>query len=95
MRIKMLVNVQPDLPFLSKPGTILRAGEEYEATANAHGAISGICSNGAALGVKPGEFIFLEAPAWVLHLWAGVCGRPPFREARYNDLRRVRILRRL
>lgn len=72
MRIKMLVNVRPDLPFLSKPGTILRAGEEYEATANAHGAISGICSNGAALGVKPGEFIFLEAPTWVLHLWAGV-----------------------
>lgn len=72
MRIKMLVNVRPDLLFLAKPGTILRAGEEYEATANPRAAISGICGNGEVLGVKPGEFVFVEAPAWVLDAWAAV-----------------------
>lgn len=72
MRIKMLCNVRPDIPFLAKPGTILRAGEVYEATANKHGAISGICGNGEPLGVKPGEFEFVEAPKWVLNIWDGV-----------------------
>ena len=52
----MLVNVRPDLLFLAKPNA----------------AISGICANGAALGVKPGEFVFLDAPAWVLDVWTSV-----------------------
>lgn len=72
MRIKMLVNVRPELPFLAKPGTILRAGMEYEATANPNAAICGICENGVAMGVRPGEFVFMEAPAWVLNAWAAV-----------------------
>ena len=61
MKIRMLKNVRPDLP-LAKPGTILRAGEEYEAKSNKNGAISGLCANGEYLGVRPGEFVFTEAP---------------------------------
>lgn len=71
MKIKMLCNVRPDIPFLSNPGTILRAGEVYEATTNKHGAISGVCKNGAILGVRPGEFEFVYAPEWVLKIWKG------------------------
>ena len=69
IRIRMKHDVRPDLIFLAKPGTILRAGMEYNATANKNGAISGICENGEALGVKPGEFEFIEAPEWVLKIW--------------------------
>ena len=69
MKIRMLETVRPDLIFLAKPGTILRAGKEYEAAANRHGAISGVCENGEVMGVKPGEFEFVEAPEWVLNIW--------------------------
>lgn len=73
MRIKMLTNVRSDFPLGlfagAKPGTILRAGMEYKATSNPHGAISGICENGESLGVRPGEFEFIEAPEWVLEIW--------------------------
>jgi hypothetical protein len=55
-------------PFISKPGTILRGGMAYEAKANKNGAISGLCANGEYLGVKPGEFEFIEAPKWVLDI---------------------------
>lgn len=75
MKIKMLCNVRPDLIFLAKPGTILRAGMEYEAASNKNGAISGICENGETLGVKPGEFEFVEAPQWVLNIWNQVEAR--------------------
>lgn len=70
MKIKMLKTVRPEVPFLAKPGTILRCGEEYEASANKNGAISGICENGAALGVRPGEFVFVSLPEWVFDIWA-------------------------
>ncbi len=56
IKIKMFCTVRPDLFFLAVPGTILRAGEVYEAVTNPLGAVSGICKNGEALGVKPGEF---------------------------------------
>lgn len=70
MRIKMLENVIPELPFLfSKPGTFLFAGVEYEAMANKNGAIYALCENGEYIGVKPGEFEFVEAPEWVLEIW--------------------------
>lgn len=65
-RIKMLMDVRPD--FLcglagggGGPGTILRAGEIYEAWTNSHGAVAGYCANGFKLGVKPDEF---EVEAW-------------------------------
>jgi len=71
IKIRMLQNVRPDF-FLglisAKPGTILRSGMEYEATTNKNGAICGICENGEALGVKPGEFEFVEAPEWLLNV---------------------------
>lgn len=67
--IKMLQNVRPDFMFLAKPGTILRAGMEYKATSNKHGAICGFCENGELLGVKPGEFAIVKAPDWVLDIW--------------------------
>lgn len=71
MKIRMLETVRPDLP-LAKPGTILRAEEEYEAESNRNGAISGLCANGEYLGVRPGEFVFTEAPDWVQAIWAKV-----------------------
>lgn len=68
MKIRMLTNVRPDLIFLAKPGTILRAGVVYEATYNKNGAVSGICENGETLGVKPSEFESLEAPQWIIDI---------------------------
>lgn len=68
MKIRMLHNVRAGFPALSKPGTILRAGMEYEAKTNKNGAISGLCDNGEYLGVMPGEFEFIEAPKWVLDI---------------------------
>ena len=65
----MLETVRPDLPFLAKPGTLLVAGEEYEATSNRFGAISGLCENGEYIGVRPGEFVFTDAPDWVQSIW--------------------------
>lgn len=82
MRIRMLANVRPDLLFLARPGTILRAGQEYEATANPNAAICGICDNGVHLGVKPGDFVFVEAPAWVLDVWAAVWPHAIFKSTR-------------
>lgn len=73
MRIKMLVNVRPDILFLAKPGTILRVGEEYEAKSNKNGAISGLCANGEYLGVRPGEFVFTDVPERIRDIWAKVC----------------------
>lgn len=67
----MLQNVRPELIFLAKPGTILRAGEEYPAKSNKNGAISGLCQNGEYMGIKPGEFEFTAAPQWVLEIWKG------------------------
>lgn len=69
MEIRMIKTVRPDLIFLAKPGTILRCGEEYDANSNSHGAISGICENGEALGVRPGEFEFVSLPEWVFNIW--------------------------
>lgn len=67
----MCETVRPEFPF-SPPGTILRAGVEYEAVSNKHGAISGICENGERLGVKPGEFAFVSAPSWIVQLWVNM-----------------------
>lgn len=53
---------------IAPPGTILREGEEYEAKAGSAGAVSGKCSNGEWLGIKPGEFEFLSAPRWLLKI---------------------------
>lgn len=68
----MLNTVRPDLIFLAEPGTVLRRGMEYEANANRQGAISGICENGALLGVRSGDFVFLDAPGWVLKIWSEI-----------------------
>lgn len=67
MIIKMLRNVRADY-FLAKHGTILRYDNEYEAKSNKYGAISGLCDNGEWLGVKPGEFEFVEAPDWIIKI---------------------------
>lgn len=72
IKIKMLKTVRPDLVFLADPGTVLYGGYTYFATANKYGAICGICDNGKELGVKPGEFEFVEAPDWVLNRWSDV-----------------------
>jgi hypothetical protein len=70
IRIRMSKTVRRDWPCLGKPGTIAIVGKEYPASSNQYGAISAICDNGEKLGVKPGEFEFIEAPQWVwdIHL---------------------------
>jgi hypothetical protein len=55
--------------FISKPGTVLRAGDEVVAETNPNGAISGLCENGEWLGLYPEEFEFISAPEWVLKIW--------------------------
>lgn len=65
----MLRTVIPDLPFLYKPHNILHMHEIYEAKANYNGAISGLTYSGEWIGVKPGEFVFIDAPQWVLDIW--------------------------
>lgn len=75
IRIKMIKTVRPDIPFLATdPKTILVIGEVYNAVANKNGAIAGICDNLKRLGVKPGEFEFVEAPEWLLSIWAAYSG---------------------
>ena len=69
IRIIMKTDVLPDIPFLAKPGTTLRAGKEYKAEANKNGAVIALCENGEKMGVKPGEFEFLEAPKWLQNIW--------------------------
>lgn len=68
IKIRMLTTVYPDFMFLAKPGTVLKAGETYDAIANQNGAVSGICENGAHLGVKPEEFEFVEAPQRIIDI---------------------------
>lgn len=70
MQIKMVMDVRSDLPFLSTPGTILRFGKIYDASANKHGAVCGKCENGEMLGVRPGEFEFVSLPKWLYDKWA-------------------------
>ena len=69
IRIRMKTDVLPDILYLAKPGTILRVGREYEAEANRNGAVIALCDNGEKMGVKPGEFEFLEAPKWLQNIW--------------------------
>lgn len=73
LRIKMLKTVCVDYFFgavtKTPVDTFLLEGHEYAATANCNAAIAGICDNGQILGVKPGEFEFIEAPEWVLAIW--------------------------
>ena len=69
IRVRLLHNVR-GLGIISPPGTIAREGYEYEGDSNPQGAISAILPNGEKLGLMPGEFEFLEAPDWVLRIWA-------------------------
>lgn len=70
MKIRMIKDVRSDLPFLSTPGTVLKFGKIYDATANKHGAVCGRCDNGELIGVRPGEFEFVELPKWLYDKWA-------------------------
>ena len=68
LRIRALTNIRGN-GYISKPGTILREGMEYDGHSNPNGAISGICENGELLGCYPDEFEFITAPDWVLKIW--------------------------
>ena len=82
IRIKMLETVCPYQDFgvlgrlmAARDGAedrALLAGEVYDATANKNGAVSGITEEGIAIGVKPGEFEFVEAPEWLKKIHANV-----------------------
>lgn len=50
-----------------EPGT-------YKAGCNRHGAVYAILEGGNNLGVKPGEFEFIEAPEWLLKKWQEIEG---------------------
>ena len=69
IKIKMLKTVRPELRFLARPGKVLQEGEIYVAKANTRGAVSGLCANGEYLGVRPGEFVFVQAPDWLIDIW--------------------------
>ena len=82
IRIKMLETVCPYQDFgvlgrlmAARDGAKDRAlldVEVYYATANKNGAVSGITEEGIAIGVKPGEFEFVEAPEWLKKIHANV-----------------------
>jgi len=84
--IQMTKNVMPDWPIFltdpSKANMIARAGQIYNASTNKNGAISVDFDNGDKLGVKPGEFEFIDAPDWVLdiHRKYKVKGDPVYEE---------------
>lgn len=77
VKIRMLVDVYPELFFMATPGTILRAGKEYEAAVNRNSDIAGCCESGELLEVKLGEFEFIDAPEWVLNK-CGKCGEKQY-----------------
>jgi hypothetical protein len=69
IRIRVLQTVRGN--FILEPNhAVVEQGKEYPAKANKQGAISALCDNAEWLGMKPGEFEFLEAPEWVLRIWA-------------------------
>lgn len=70
MRIRMIKDVRSDIPILSNYRTVLKSGKTYDATANKHGAVCGRCDNGELIGVRPGEFEFVELPKWLYDKWA-------------------------
>ena len=88
VKIKILVDVRPELPWMAQPETVLRAGETYEAKSNDHGAISGLCANGRYLGVRPGEFVFVEAPEQTRDIWRRVWP-PTLRELELAESERM------
>ncbi len=60
-KIKMAKTVYPDYPDPRQPaGTMLELDQVYDCWVNSYGAVSGICTNGEKLGVKPGEFDVVE-----------------------------------
>lgn len=78
--IRMIKTARPDLSMFFKidPATVAEAGKEYPATSNQYGAICAICANGIGLGVRPGEFEFVEAPEWLLKIHKGIKVKPKF-----------------
>ena len=69
IKVRLLKNVRGN-SYISPPETIARRELEYEGYSNPNGAISAILPNGEKLGLYPGEFEFIEAPEWVLRIWA-------------------------
>lgn len=61
-KIIMKETVRACFPLDTDGKTILIKGFEYDAKANALGAVSGLCDNGEWMGVKPDEFEFVGFP---------------------------------
>ena len=59
LKVRLACNVRGH-QFLSPPGTIARADEEYDCWVNTHGAVAAILPNGQSLGLKPAEFDVVE-----------------------------------
>ena len=79
--IKMIKTARPDLSMFFKidPAVVAEIGKEYNATSNQNGAICAVCANGERLGIKPGEFEFVEAPEWLIKIHARIVLKPKFR----------------
>ena len=66
IRVRMIKSVRSDLPEVVFPNrSVANPGEEYDAETNRNGAVTIIFPGGEKLGVKPGEFEFIEAPEWL------------------------------
>lgn len=78
IRIKLIKTVKSDFMWIDKNPLLAEKNNEFFAESNPHGAIS-IINNNYRLGVKPDEFEFLEAPAWVLEKHGKLSGK-------YNEL---------
>jgi hypothetical protein len=60
LKVKMLIRVHPDMPFLCKSDTEALEGKEYYVWVNSYGAVSAILPNEERLGLKPDEFEIIE-----------------------------------
>lgn len=77
VKIRLTKRITADYSIFKDEVVIVAEEGVYDASSNPHGAIS-IIINGKRLGVKPSEFEFIEAPAWVLEkhgLLADLIGR--------------------
>lgn len=70
IRVRITKTVRPDLPEIFADKHMANPGEEYQAESNRNGAVSIIFPDGSRVGVKPGEFEFIEAPEWLRKLHA-------------------------
>jgi hypothetical protein len=58
-RVRMLRTVASDIPCQLRP-MVVKAGYDYPAWVNSHGAVSAVLDHGGMLGLRPDEFEVVE-----------------------------------